>query len=89
MQTNILEPGQVYRVGCRCERCGYEWSPRGEHTPTTCPHCKSAYWNRPKRQKADFSWEVDEEEEIDKQKIAESQRRILDAIIQEIKEGAS
>lgn len=40
--------------GCRCERCGYEWVPRGprlanrkrggDGKPSLCPKCKSPYW---------------------------------------------
>ncbi len=40
--------------GCRCERCGYEWVPRGprlenrgkgsDDKPRLCPNCKSPYW---------------------------------------------
>lgn len=37
-------------MGCRCERCGYEWIPRELNVePEACPKCKNAYWNRPKR----------------------------------------
>ncbi|OFV98268.1 MAG: hypothetical protein A3H28_08065 [Acidobacteria bacterium RIFCSPLOWO2_02_FULL_61_28] len=37
-------------MGCRCERCGYEWIPREPDVePEACPKCKSAYWNRPKK----------------------------------------
>lgn len=33
----------------RCERCGHEWTPRGEEEPRACPKCKNPYWNRPRR----------------------------------------
>ncbi len=38
-------------MGYRCDRCGHEWIPRGEaeREPRTCPHCKSAHWNAPKK----------------------------------------
>ncbi len=37
-------------MGCRCERCDYEWIPRDlKVEPEACPRCKSAYWNRPKK----------------------------------------
>jgi predicted Zn-ribbon and HTH transcriptional regulator len=42
----------VQVVVYRCERCGYEWQPRQRHgngEPTTCPHCRSPYWNKPRR----------------------------------------
>ena len=41
-------------MGCRCERCLYEWIPRDLNVePEACPKCKSPYWNRPKRHGAD------------------------------------
>ena len=37
-------------MGCRCDRCGYEWIPRDlEVEPEACPKCKSPYWNKPRR----------------------------------------
>ena len=40
----------ITMMGCRCERCGYEWIPRDlEVEPEACPKCKSPYWNRPKK----------------------------------------
>jgi hypothetical protein len=40
-------------MGCRCDRCGAEWIPRDLSTdPTTCPRCKSPYWNRPRKEAA-------------------------------------
>lgn len=37
-------------MGCRCERCAYEWIPRDlEVEPESCPKCKSPYWNKPKK----------------------------------------
>lgn len=38
-------------MGYRCERCGHEWVPRNDpdDEPRTCPKCRSAYWNRPKK----------------------------------------
>jgi len=37
--------------GYKCERCSYEWLPRKEKSPTTCPKCKSPYWNKPRTNK--------------------------------------
>ncbi len=39
-------------MGYRCERCNYEWIPRGESDaePVTCPKCRSPYWNKPRKQ---------------------------------------
>lgn len=39
-------------MGFHCERCEHEWIPRGGDNgeePRTCPHCKSPYWNRPRK----------------------------------------
>jgi hypothetical protein len=38
-------------MGYRCERCSYEWIPRGngDEEPRTCPKCRSPYWNRPRK----------------------------------------
>lgn len=45
-------------MGCQCERCGYEWLPRGENLePRVCPKCKSPYWNKPKKDTAPMSYE--------------------------------
>jgi predicted Zn-ribbon and HTH transcriptional regulator len=36
--------------GYRCERCGHEWVPREKGVePKVCPHCKSPYWDRPRK----------------------------------------
>jgi len=44
-----LEIGMVMLLGCRC-RCGHEWLPRDpDDKPRTCPKCKSANWDRPKK----------------------------------------
>lgn len=32
-----------------CSRCGHTWLPRTERRPETCPGCKSAYWDRPRK----------------------------------------
>ncbi len=41
-------------MGYRCERCGYEWIPRGEPTqePKACAKCKSPNWDKPRRNPA-------------------------------------
>lgn len=38
-------------MGYRCERCGHEWIPRGDHgeEPRACPKCHSPWWNKPKK----------------------------------------
>jgi hypothetical protein len=37
-------------MGCRCERCAYEWIPRDlDVEPEACPRCKSPYWNKPRK----------------------------------------
>lgn len=42
-----IKPIQVNE--CTCERCGHEWITRSNCAPTTCPKCKSPYWNKPRR----------------------------------------
>ena len=38
--------------GFKCERCDHEWIPRKkEEYPVTCPNCKSAYWDRLRKNK--------------------------------------
>ncbi len=34
----------------KCDRCGHEWQKKGKEEPLICPKCKSAYWNRPKKE---------------------------------------
>lgn len=41
--------GMVPLLGCRC-RCGHEWLPREPEKPRVCPKCKSANWDRPRRE---------------------------------------
>ena len=36
---------------CECKRCKHQWATRKEQTPKVCPHCKSPYWNIPKKEK--------------------------------------
>jgi predicted Zn-ribbon and HTH transcriptional regulator len=40
---------EITMTGYRCERCSHEWLPRNKVKPVICPKCKSAYWNRPAR----------------------------------------
>ncbi len=30
----------------KCKRCNYEWLPRKEELPITCPKCRSPYWQK-------------------------------------------
>ena len=32
-----------------CKRCGYNWQPRVEGRPKSCPECKSRQWDAPKK----------------------------------------
>jgi len=57
----------------QCERCGHVWFPRQPVTdereldlPKTCPHCKSPYWNSPRKNKRHSSrGEKAESESVD------------------------
>ena len=41
---------QILKWAFRCERCEHEWLPREPgQAPTTCPKCKSPYWNKPRQ----------------------------------------
>ena len=40
---NVKVPEKV-----KCLRCGHEWQPRKAEV-RVCPHCRSPYWDRPKR----------------------------------------
>jgi predicted Zn-ribbon and HTH transcriptional regulator len=44
--------GKVRIEALKCERCGHLWVP---HKPIKevrlCPHCKTAYWDKPKNAK--------------------------------------
>jgi len=31
----------------KCERCGHEWTQKGDNEPKTCTSCKSLYWKKP------------------------------------------
>lgn len=36
-------------IGHRCYRCKHAWIPRSDKDiPTTCPHCRSPYWQKQK-----------------------------------------
>jgi Zn finger protein HypA/HybF involved in hydrogenase expression len=34
----------------QCRRCGHEWTPR-QTDVRICPRCKSASWDKPKKEK--------------------------------------
>jgi predicted Zn-ribbon and HTH transcriptional regulator len=52
METNMAKV-KITVEGYRCERCDHEWIPRTktDEEPTICPKCKSAYWNKPRKDK--------------------------------------
>jgi len=35
-----------------CLRCGHEWASKQER-PVMCPQCKTPYWDRERKKKAD------------------------------------
>ncbi len=37
------------RWGRQCNRCNWEWRLKTDIEPKNCPHCKSPYWNKPRR----------------------------------------
>jgi len=48
MKQPVIHIKKVYDA-LRCSRCGHEWIPRRATPPPTCPKCKSAYWDKPRR----------------------------------------
>lgn len=42
---------EITKKGYKCERCGHTWIPKSDEEPVTCPKCKSAYWNKPRKVK--------------------------------------
>ncbi len=36
----------------RCLKCRYEWIPRKPGRPLTCPKCRQAGWDRPRKKQA-------------------------------------
>jgi predicted Zn-ribbon and HTH transcriptional regulator len=51
----ITEMEDIIKRGYKCKRCGHGWEPRAFaqslEIPTTCPRCKSPYWNKERRSK--------------------------------------
>ncbi len=54
-EQSIMCGAYVTITGHRCYRCGHEWRPldfrpldRSE-LPKSCPKCKNAYWDRPRK----------------------------------------
>lgn len=38
--------GHTYIIdGLKCKRCGYEWKPRIDTKPKSCPACKNRKWD--------------------------------------------
>lgn len=48
---NTPKQVKITVMGYRCERCKWEWIPRGETAPRVCPKCKSPYWDKPRQEK--------------------------------------
>ena len=54
LKVYMLTMGEVTLKGYKCERCGHVWLPKEQGAPKVCPHCKSPYWDRPRRTQLDF-----------------------------------
>ena len=54
--TTEVEMEDIIKRGYKCKRCGHGWEPRAFaqslEIPTTCPKCKSPYWNKERRVQA-------------------------------------
>ncbi|KHO47800.1 MAG: hypothetical protein QT00_C0002G0462 [archaeon GW2011_AR5] len=48
-----MDKVKITLEGYRCARCKYEWVPRLEAYPKVCPHCKSPYWDKPRKKAKD------------------------------------
>jgi DNA-directed RNA polymerase subunit RPC12/RpoP len=50
-QHVLLGMPRVQLMGYECLRCGHKWIPRknSESEPKVCPHCKSPYWDTPRK----------------------------------------
>jgi len=35
--------------GYECLRCRHKWIPKNVKKPKTCPHCRSPYWDVPRK----------------------------------------
>lgn len=44
----MMKPMKVRLQFLTCLRCLGKWIPRTE-APRRCPHCKSPYWNKPRK----------------------------------------
>ena len=40
----------ITKKGYHCLRCNHNWIPRKSEYPAECPKCKSARWNKPKKE---------------------------------------
>lgn len=43
--------GKKVKVQELCLRCDHYWFPARDEKPLVCPHCKTPYWNIPRRKK--------------------------------------
>jgi predicted Zn-ribbon and HTH transcriptional regulator len=43
------EKVKIEVIQCTCARCGHVWIAKQPH-PTCCAKCKSAYWNKPRKE---------------------------------------
>jgi len=50
---HALKKVMIQVEGFQCERCDYQWAPRGDQPPRVCPKCKSPYWDRPRKGEAE------------------------------------
>lgn len=49
MDYKIVSIKEITVRNCKCERCEHSWITRSKELPKVCPHCKSPYWNVPKK----------------------------------------
>ena len=50
---NLSPNDQAYAdalyIKTKCLRCGHIWIPRASGWPKTCAHCRSPYWDKPRK----------------------------------------
>ena len=57
-----------------CNRCGHVWVARTKIIPVTCPKCRSAYWDKPRK-----TGQADKQDDVDRYIIKlQGQSRLQD-----------
>ena len=69
---------------CECLRCGYNWHSRIRQKPKQCPHCKSPFWDKVRRNgMVTIGYELSVEVQREVEKLAEIRGCSFDEIVRE------